>query len=387
MKVLVVDHNAVLLHDRAVYRALSNLPDLTLRLLVPSRWFDNFRMVSAEMEDSTARYSVRCIPALLPSRTHRMVYPTLRREVGQFDPDILFVNAEPENFQTAHAARTLRARPDLRLVFSTWRNIDFSSAHFPYRFARLHAAAERYVLSRADHGIAFTPASIPVFAKLGYGRLTHITPAVNTSLFRPDPAGELRQQLGLTQFTIVFAGRFVPEKGVDLALLALRDFDAPFHLVLIGAGPAERAWRALASKLGIADRVLWPGPVSHTEMPRYLNAADILLLPSRTTPLWKEQFGRVLLEAMACGKPVLGSTSGEIPSVIGDAGVVFAEGDVADLASKLRRLSRDRALSGSLGTKGRIRAETVFSPEHIASRYLETFSFVLRGGPRPGIRR
>ena len=87
-------------------------------------------------------------------------------------------------------------------------------------------------------------------------------------------------------------------------------------------------------------------------MPAAAERLDCLALPSLTRPNWKEQFGRVLVEAMACQVPVVGSDSGEIPNLVGDAGLIVPEGDAAALAAALRRLRDDAVLRASLGWPG-----------------------------------
>jgi glycosyltransferase involved in cell wall biosynthesis len=104
---------------------------------------------------------------------------------------------------------------------------------------------------------------------------------------------------------------------------------------------------------------------------------DVLVLPSRTMPTWKEQFGRVLIEAMACGVPVIGSDSGEIPTTIGEAGMVFSEGDADGLAAQIARLYNDPVLRMGLGEKARKRAAENFSTSKVGTLYREFFERVL----------
>lgn len=121
-------------------------------------------------------------------------------------------------------------------------------------------------------------------------------------------------------FRIGFAGRLVPEKGVlDLweAFLPLANRAV---LVLLGEGPLRDTILQQAATAGIAHRVEMPGYVPYAQMPAWLKSLDVLVLPSRTTTIWKEQFGHVLVEAMLAGVPVIGSNSGAIPEVIGKAG-------------------------------------------------------------------
>jgi glycosyltransferase involved in cell wall biosynthesis len=118
-------------------------------------------------------------------------------------------------------------------------------------------------------------------------------------------------------------------------------------------------------------------------MPQQLAKMDTLVLPSRTEVFWKEQFGRVLVEAMACGVPVVGSDSGEIPHVIADAGIVVPEGDPHALALALLRLRGDEGLRRSFIAKGHARVERLYSIDAVLPMYQEFFSR-LASRPSPG---
>jgi glycosyltransferase involved in cell wall biosynthesis len=113
-------------------------------------------------------------------------------------------------------------------------------------------------------------------------------------------------------------------------------------------------------------------------------ALDCLVLPSRTTARWKEQFGRVLVEAMACGVPVVGSSSGEIPRVIGDAGAVVPEGDAGALTRAVRALADDPAECAALGARGRARVLRDFTQEQIVADTLGFYRELL-GAPEPAL--
>ena len=118
--------------------------------------------------------------------------------------------------------------------------------------------------------------------------------------------------------------------------------------------------------------------MSSVEVPSYLNGLDALVLPSRTTPSWKEQFGRILIEAMACEVPVIGSSSGEIPNVIGDAGLVFPEDDVAALRAHLIRLMADPALADDLGRRGRARVLAHYTHAQVATATYDVYQQLLQ---------
>jgi glycosyltransferase involved in cell wall biosynthesis len=117
----------------------------------------------------------------------------------------------------------------------------------------------------------------------------------------------------------------------------------------------------------------WSPLAPSLEMPGIIAGFDCLVLPSRTRPNWKEQFGRVLIEAMACGVPVVGSTSGELPNVIGEAGGLFAEGDAAALAAKLHGLWQDPARRARWAAAGRERVLARYTQRRVAEATLALY--------------
>ncbi len=165
----------------------------------------------------------------------------------------------------------------------------------------------------------------------------------------------------------------IQEKGLDTLIRACAGLRGDWALRLVGGGDQLDALRALADELGVAERVQMGERLTSTQMPDFYGSLDALVLPSRTLPNWKEQFGRVLIEAMSCQVPVVGSDSGEIPHVIGDGGLVFAEGDTDQLRQHLQRLMDDRAFAHALGQRGRQRVLTQYSMGMVASRTVDVY--------------
>jgi glycosyltransferase involved in cell wall biosynthesis len=371
MKILVVDHNAIRFSDRGLYRALHNVPGVEIALLVPAFWEDDFGPSRFEPEASSLPvYTSR---TLFTSRSHRAVYFSFRQILKELQPDILYVNSEPEGYLAWQAVK-LRARicPKAKVVFDSWRSIDYRGKRFPYKFSWLNVRAERAALSKADHCVAHTNIAKEILQELGFKKVSVIPPPVDTSIFKRTERPK-RGQLRLNAFTIRYIGRFIPLKGVDLLLKAARKLDFEYQLLLVGSGPAESEWIALARDLNIHDRIVWKDPVPNSEVPSLLNAMDVLVLPSSTGPSWKEQFGRVLIEPMACEVPVVGSSSGEIPNVIGDAGLVFREGDAEDLHDKLVLLRNNPERRRELSERGLRRVDMQFSLSIIAEQYHHLF--------------
>jgi glycosyltransferase involved in cell wall biosynthesis len=166
----------------------------------------------------------------------------------------------------------------------------------------------------------------------------------------------------------------VTEKGVDLLLEATKDLQGTWRLHIVGEGPERDAIKTQIRRLGLGPRVTFEeGWLPSLRMPPFYRQLDALVLPSRSQPNWVEQFGRVLIEAMACGVPVVGSDCGEIPNVIGDAGLVFPEDDAEALRECLMRLMRDADLWSSLARRGRERVLNQFTQRKIAARTVAVY--------------
>jgi len=377
MRVLVIDHYAGAESDRGVYRALGMSGGVDVTLLVPEQWNDGFTLQNNEPEGSSA-LTVVSSRVLFQGKPHRAMsrrIPSLLRTTSY---DIVVLNAEPESYLAAQAAMYCSfLSPRSKVVVMSWRNIDPSIEGYPYKGALLHTWGERYVLRRGTWVVAHTPTAESIFLKNGHRAVVVIPPAVDLNLFRPDVEPRMGARSNDGMFVVGYVGRFTREKGIDVLFSAIEKSGVPCRVILVGAGPDEARLRQISDDLGLGAFVTWAGSCAHCQLPGWLGSMDALVLPSVTTPTWKEQFGRVLIEAMACGVPVVGSDSGEIPRVIGDAGVVFREGDAVQLAQVFRTLADDAALRSMLKHKGRLRVEQTFSVEVIAGMYRRLFDRIL----------
>ena len=195
--------------------------------------------------------------------------------------------------------------------------------------------------------------------------------------------GELRTRLGLGAFVVGYVGALIEAKGLlDLAQ-ALTQLDGKWSALFVGDGPLRHDLQAFFDRQGLSAHTHLVGYVPHGNVSPYVNCMDVLVLPSRTTPTWKEQFGLVLAEAMLSGVAVVGSDSGAIPEVIGDAGLIFPEGDVSALAACLQRLHDDPALRCELAERGRQRALRRFSTSALADQFHDFCADLLAGQHNP----
>jgi glycosyltransferase involved in cell wall biosynthesis len=179
---------------------------------------------------------------------------------------------------------------------------------------------------------------------------------------------------GIAAHVIGYVGRMVEEKGVvDLsaAFEALPE-SLGAQLLLVGDGVLRKPIEERLRRRGLDQRVFFTGRIPFHHVPSHLKCMDVLVLPSRTTGKWKEQFGHVLAEAMASGVPVIGSDSGAIPEVVGDAGLIFPEGNTGSLTDCLIRLIGNDTLREDLALRGRERVSCLYADETVAQ---QTYQF------------
>jgi len=262
-----------------------------------------------------------------------------------------------------------------KLVFYTFQNI---AKTYPPPFSTI----ERMCAERSSGWLASGETVAQTQLERCWSRKPYrVMPlGVDVELFRPDAASgrATRARLGWNDEgppVVGYLGRFIEAKGLELLTRVLDQTASPWRALFVGGGPGEAALKVWATRHG--DRVRIAGGVSHDRVPEYLNAMDLLLAPSQTTARWREQFGRMLIEAFACGVPVLASDSGEIPYVVADAGVIVGERDELGWRRALVDLLESPARRGELAARGRDRAHALYSWPAVARRHLEFFDELL----------
>ncbi len=376
MRVLLISHAYAAPINRQKLRALAGRPGLEVSALAPRVWKESARVFRTE-PGSRDGYRMYAGDVCFPGRVTGHFYRNgLRRALRGAEPDLIHLEGEPWSAAAAQvvAAAALRwHRP--RLVFFSWENLDLELSWH-------RRLVERAALARADLLIAGGETSRSRLIRRGVGpeRIAVLPQfGLDPDLFHlPAPGGQP------DVFTVGFVGRLVRLKGVDLLVRALGELGGEWRALLVGEGAMREALRALARSLGILDRIAFVDWVGHGEVPAFLRRMDVLVLPSRTTPGWAEQFGHLLIEAMGCGAVPVGSDSGEIPWVIGDAGLIFPEEDHRALAAALRRLRDEGGLREKLARAGRRRVLDHFSWEVIAEKTQAIYERVLQGGGGQG---
>lgn len=340
----------------------------------------------------------------LDGRTSRLPYPVnlaygaLLARLG-FNKWLIGLEDELQGYDIAHgmdlttaftyqAIRAKRKNPDLRVVTTIWQNIPFfvpgpGDLEFGNRRVR------ETVLKQTDLFLPVSERAKTALMLEGVeeDRILVAPTGIDTERFSPAPpdrdmVANLDTEPGA--FTLLFVGRLSRQKGVYPLVRALKRLaldEGPrtdsTRLLIRGEGPEEVSLRTEVEKLGVEDRVVFVPRLPYEKLSDLYNHADAFVLPSIPSRDWQEHLGFVLLEAMACGLPIIGSYCGAIPEVVGDAGLLVQPKDPHTLSEAYRKLRDDDKLRDKLAKNARARALDRFDATAAAERYEEAYQNVL----------
>jgi len=375
MRILIVNS----MFASSVYRRcvdeFAAIPGVDLTMLTVDSWRMNGRPMPFEPIVAESAGCPRPAYATVVGNTgwrgyeNRGFYRSgLLRAFRMSKPDVLFLMEEPFS---VFAAEILFVKslisPKIPVVFFTWNNLSLEK--FDYRPGLFYRNVAKQTIPRMHYGLTANSDAINVLRHAGFDKpIKTIGYGVDTADYRKKSTEKVNAirvslNIGKEDKVIGYVGRMIDMKGVDLLIDAFaqmkhEDPNSTSKLLLVGSGEDEKKLFQLASEAGISSDIRHIPSVSHKEVPDYMHTLDILVLPSRRKAMWAEQFGRVLVEAMAAGKIVIGSSSGAIPEVIGNGGFVFPENDAVSLSIELKRallLSKEEI--SKLANAARLRAE------------------------------
>ncbi|NET30465.1 MAG: glycosyltransferase family 4 protein [Cyanothece sp. SIO1E1] len=384
MRILVVSHTYIVDLNREKLRTLATLePNLEVTVIVPQRWRPGGVQNQIIETQPCEEGAFRVVPVSNFSQNNQGLLcfgADLISLLRQFRPDIIQVE------QGSRALAYVQTITLNHLLGLQAKNLFFTWWNLPYELKFPISLLEAYNLRYTDGIVVGNQDGADILQQKGYRGPIRVMPqlGVDESLFRPQLQPELAAQHGIQpgEFVIGFVGRFVPEKGLMTLINALAGLrDRPWKLLLLGRGSLKSTLATQAQADGIADRLIWIESVPHDTVPSYINLMSTLVLPSETTYQfktltsagWKEQFGHVLIEAMAAQVPVIGSDSGEIPHVIDEAGLVFPEGNALALRQCLQQLMAQPELATSLAKRGYQRAMDCYTNKALARELLNFY--------------
>jgi glycosyltransferase involved in cell wall biosynthesis len=380
MRVLRIAHSSLTPALRERERALARgYLDVDLEVVTTDRWREAEVQVQATTDDllrvTTARPHLSKHIQLFAYDPRPIIAALYRHR-----PHLIDLNHEPYSVACAEIlALCSWFTPHTPVVMQTNQNI---LRRYPPPFNWLERRAFRRVA--AAYGCSETVCE--VLRAKGFEKPAPIIPfGVNIEAFSPRPAAETESTRTLT---IGFVGRMLRGKGLNVLAEALGKLTSEsWRLLVVGDGPERATFAQTLAACGLLERAQFTGAINYDSVPDFYQQMDVLVMPTQTTKRIREQFGRVLVEAMASGVPVIGSTCGAIPEVIGDAGLVFPEGDADALADALRRMLFDGALRARLALSGRERVEQHYSWERVADKTYELFRQVLKNGEATALNR
>ncbi|MBI1276844.1 MAG: glycosyltransferase [Anaerolineaceae bacterium] len=352
-------------------RKLEEIARLGVELLtlVPPSWKDERGETKLERV-YTEGYQLEVVPITFNGNFHLHYYPTISEWINRFRPHIVHIDEEPYNLASWQALYHAR-RSGAKSLFFSWQNI---KRDYPPPFSW----GERWVLNNVDYALAGTDSAAQVWREKGYQGQMAVVPQFGTDpqLFTP-----IKKETEQKPFTMGYVGRLVEEKGVQHLLQAAVGLQGDWCLRIVGSGPYKPELITLADRLNIASRIKWIEWVASTDMPQQYHLFDVLVIPSLTRPNWKEQFGRVITEAMSSGVPVIGSDSGAIPDIIGEAGLIFPEGNVEKLRDMLDGLRCNSDWRVRYANAGRERVLSHFTHEQVAADTVKVYEKMKANNP------
>jgi len=389
MRILVASHTYIVDINRAKFKILAKLePGIEVTVVVPQRWKPGGVQNKIIETEFYQQGSFKVVPISNFSQNNQglLTFSTdIIQLLQEFQPQIIQVEQGSKSLAYAQLiALNKILKFKAKNIFFTWWNL-------PYQLKWPVSVLENCNLQHTDGIIAGNLDGSKILRQRGYQNTLKVMPqlGVDETLFYPTSKdADLSHRFGIesTDFVVGFVGRFVEEKGLltlGEALAGLKQL--PWKWLLVGQGKLRSQLVEKSIEWGISDRIIWVESISHEEVPAYINLMNCLVLPSQTsykfktltTVGWKEQFGHVLIEAMACKIPVVGSDCGEIPHVIGDAGLIFPEGNAEKLRDCLRQLMQRPELVADLGDRGYHRAMSNYTNQALAEQLLDFYKELL----------
>ena len=371
MRVLRLSHSSLTPALRQRERALARrYPELELQVITPFHWREAEVDVEAKPDDL---FPVRRAHTYLSRHIQLFAYDPrpIIRALREHRPHVVDISHEP---YSVACAQTLTLcgwfAPQAAIVMHTNQNI---LHNYPPPFNWLEQRAFRRVAA----AYACSETVREVLRAKGFNKLAPvITYGVDTEAFRPPAVARKRSDKGIR---IGFVGRMLSGKGLNVLAEALERLRAErWQLLIVGDGPERPEFERRLAAAGLHQRAQFTGAVDYHLVPEYFHQMDVLVMPTQTTGRIREQFGRVLVEAMASGVPAIGSSCGAIPEVIGNAGIVFPEGDAEALANALQTVLADDGLRARLAQSGIERVEQYYSWDRVAEQTYKLFTRVLQ---------
>ena len=362
MKICVVSHAYVEQANLPILTAMAAQPGVELALITPARYMLDLQSSNGQFSRAADTYKTYPVNIRFGTRQGAFRYhrAAFEEALDDFGPDLILHEQEVFALGALQVAR-VASRRGVPLIMQVAENLP-RSLILPRRRIR------DYVLRKSAGLICWSEGAAAVHRDWGFRRPLAVIPGMANAVIQADPHLGRRSSGGLE---VCFAGRLIASKGIDCllrALAILRDRGMAVRCRIAGHGPERAALEALSLKLGLVEQVRFLGVLQQPDFLAILRSSDVLVLPSRRTAVWEEQFGRVLPQAMNEGVVTVGTRTGAIPDVIGRDDLLFEEDKAEQLATILERLAMEPGPFDEIQQWLIDRSARLFSNDHLAAR-------------------
>lgn len=378
MHLLIASHACSLPQNQQLFALAAKNRGWRVTLVLPERWRNEYgKYHEARLLDGFDAELVTA-PVIkngsIPLHAYRLRAAKLLRAI---QPDVVYSHNE------AYALSTMQWCLANKMVGSKPFGF-FSCQNLVKRYPIPFRQGEAWVYRNSSFFFPITDAVDRVHREKGYtGPSTVVPLGFDPQSYSAKLNVYERHSSRSGPFRLAFVGRVVEEKGLITLAKALGKIrDIEWKFVIIGAGPYESEVKQALQDNGISERVEWRGFVPHDEVASFFESVDALVLPSESRSNWTEQFGRVLVESMACGTPVIGSDSGEIPHIIRQTGggLVFQEANAESCAGALREMMCDSKRRAEIAVSGHAYVHANYALPALADRFADAIEDAVAAG-------
>jgi glycosyltransferase involved in cell wall biosynthesis len=394
INLVIISHAYVYTPYREKIEALAKYKDLKITLITPEFGLEGGgqKVYTAPYEGKKYKHII--LSGYFTGKLNFFIFKNLKKTLNEINPDIIMLE---EEYWTQVAAQvtyvTKKFIPQTQLILLSQENIchiweeEGKSVYQRFRYKSFHLL-EKFIIPKLDGLVFQFPEVWQDFEQrmlaLKFKGIKGTFPQLGVDYDRfaksvsDNQIKFIREKLNIEPDTFVYGyiGRITKEKGIEDMIYALAGWNKPKTKVLIiGNGDAEylEELHQLIEKLNLNHIINIHPAIPFDDIPTYFQILDISILLSHTTPIWKEQFGRVLVESMAAGTPVIGSDSGAIPLVIEKTGYIVMEKDILSIREALLEAYSNKAKYSKLSKLGQKRAAEKFSYTAIAE---QTYNFI-----------
>lgn len=345
INIVVFSHSCLRRINRLVYEDIARLSGFKVHIVIPEFIVSGGRNIGYDKVEENDLCQINILP-LVGNSPRNYWFQGSYELLSDLDPDIIHVDNDPLSNQ-ARKLLSWASNKKTKISALTCENLSYYPVDNYKRLgikgcirALFKLGLIQLVKNKIDHLFTINKEGNDLFLGYGFKSVNKIPLGFSSNIFFVDDKArhDKRDELGLED-TLVFAyvGRFVKEKGIHILLKALSQQDKLKKWVLMldefkdAENTYENEIQDLISQLNLSDKIQY-FDANHFEVAKYMNAADVVVMPSLSSPKWVEQYGRVAPEALACGKLVVASKSGALVDLVGDAGILFEEGNVTELS-------------------------------------------------------